>query len=76
MLCKEDRLTGYPGVGGRELGADDCLICLCCLLLGFEELGFLGLLRIVGAGLVSLAEEITDELLGAFIKVVEVLWYI
>ena len=44
--------------------------------MGFEELGFLGLLRIVGAGLVSLAEEITDELLGAFIKVVEVLWYI
>ena len=41
--------------------------------MGFEELVFLGLLRIVGAGFVSLAEEITNELLGAFIKVVEVL---
>ena len=58
------------------MAADDCLIHLCCLLLGFELLGFLGLFRVGVAGLISLTEEITDELLGAFIKVVEVLWYI
>ena len=56
------KLTGYSGVGGGKLAADDCLICLCCLKLA--------------VGLASLAEEVADELLGALVEVVEVLRHI
>jgi len=39
--------------------------------LGFEALGFPGLFGVVVAGLVFLTEEITNELPGTFIEVVE-----
>ena len=67
----EKRLSGYSGVGGGELSADDGLIHLRCLWLGFEALDLLGLLGVVVAGLFFSAEEITNELPGTFVEVAE-----
>ena len=47
------RLTGDPGVGGRELAADDDLV-------GLRHVD-------LAAGLVPLVEEVVDEPLGALV---------
>jgi len=54
------RLTGDPGVGGRELAADDDLV-------GLRHVD-------LAAGLVPLVEEVVDEPLGALVQGVEVRW--
>ena len=54
----QEKLTSDPGVGEGELAADDDLVRLCPIELA--------------AGLITLAEEVADEPLGALIQVLEV----
>ena len=58
-MLRKGRLTSNPGVGGGELGLEDCPIGLRRLQFGGKELRPDGLLGVI------LAKELANELLGA-----------
>ena len=75
LLHGQEKLTCYPGIGSNELGACGPRHVFSNCQLGFQSLGFLGLLTIVGAGFVFFTEEIPNEVPSALIEIIEgVFW--
>ena len=64
-MLRKGLLTSNPGVGGGELGLEDCLIGLCRLQYGSKELRPDGLLGVILPSFILLAKELANELLGA-----------
>jgi hypothetical protein len=64
-MLRKRRLTSNPGVGGSELGLEDCLIGLRRLQFGGKELRPDGLLGVILSSFILLAKELANELLGA-----------
>ena len=64
MLWK-GQLTSNPGVGGGELGLEDCPIGLRRLQFGGKELRPDGLLGVILPSFILLVKELENELLGA-----------
>ena len=66
-MLRKGRLTSNPGVGGGELGPDNCPVRLRRLQLGGEALRPDGLLGIVLTSFILLSEKLANVLLGVFI---------
>ena len=64
-MLRKGRLTSNPGVGGGELGLEDCPIGLRRLQFGGKELRQDGLLGVILLSFILLAKELPDELFGA-----------
>ena len=64
-MIRKGRLTSNPGVGGGELGLEDCPIGLRRLQFGGKELRPDGLLGVILPSFILLAKELANELLGA-----------
>ena len=64
MLQKE-RLTSNPGVGGGELGLEDCPVGLRRLQFGAKELRPDGVLGVILPSFILLTKELANVLLGA-----------
>jgi len=64
-MLRKGLLTSNPGVGGGELGLEDCLIGLCRLQYGSKELRPDGLLGVILPSFILLAKELANVLLGA-----------
>jgi hypothetical protein len=63
--ASEGLLTSNPGVGGGELGLEDCPIGLRRLQFGGKELRPDGLLGVILPSFILLAKELANVLLGA-----------
>ena len=64
-MLRKGLLTSNPGVGGGELGLEDCLIGLCRLQYGSKELRPDGLLGVILPSFILLTKELANVLLGA-----------
>ena len=64
-MLRKGRLTSNPGVGGGELGLEDCSIRLRRLQFGDKKLRPDGLLGVILPSFILLAKELANELLGA-----------
>ena len=63
-MLRKGRLTSNPGVGGGELGLEDCPIRLRRLQFGGKELRPDGLLGVILPSFILLAKELANVLLG------------
>ena len=73
-MLRKGLLTSNPGVGGSELGLEDCPIGLRRLQFGGKELRPDGLLGVILSSFIFLAKELADILLGAQGKGVPPSW--
>ena len=64
-MLRKGQLTSNPGVGGGELGVEDCPIGLRRLQFGSKVLRLDGLLGVILPSFILLAKELANELLGA-----------
>ena len=64
-MLRKGRLTSNPGVGGGELGLEDCPIVLRRLQFGGKELRPDGPLGVILPSFILLTKELANELLGA-----------
>ena len=64
-MLRKGQLTSNPGVGGGELGLEDCPIGLRRLQFGGKVLRLDSLLGIILPSLVLLAKKMANVLLGA-----------
>ena len=64
-MLRKGLLTSNLGVGGGELGLEDCPIGLRRLQFSGKELRPDGLLGVILPSFILLAKELADELLGA-----------
>ena len=64
-MLRKGQLTSDPGVGGGELGLDDCTIGLCRLQFGGKVLRPDSLLGIILPSFVLLSKELANVLLRA-----------
>ena len=64
-MLQKRQLTSDPGVGGGELGLEDCPIGLCRLQFGGKVLRPDSLLGIILLSFILLAKELANVLLGA-----------
>ena len=64
-MLQKGQLTSDPGVGGGELGLEDCPIGLRRLQFGSKELRTDGLLGVILPSFILLAKELANVLLGA-----------
>ena len=64
-MLRKGQLTSNPGVGGGELGLEDCPIGLRRLQFGGKELRPDGLLGVILPSFILLAKELANVLLGA-----------
>ena len=64
-MLRKGLLTSNPGVGGGELGLEDCPVGLRRLQFGGKELRPDGLLGVILSSFIFLAKELADILLGS-----------
>ena len=64
-MLQKGQLTSDPGVGGGELGQENCQIGLRRLQFGGKELRPVSLLGVILTSFVLLAKELANVLLGA-----------
>ena len=64
-MLRKGLLTSNPGVGGDELGLEDCLIGLRHLQFGGKEMRPDGLLGVILLSFILLMKELANVLLGA-----------